>query len=51
MECEVRTVLSWRLDERRAYLEQVGQRRGVLSRAYLEDALRKEFERRRVQHG
>lgn len=47
VDCEVRTVLSWRIDERRAYLAEVEKRRGVMARSFLEDALRKEFDRRR----
>jgi hypothetical protein len=45
--CEVRTVLGWPLHERREYLELVEKKRGVLSRGFLEQALREEHARRR----
>ncbi len=47
VDCEVRTVLSWRIDERRAYLAEVEKKRGIMARTFLEHELRKAHARRR----
>lgn len=45
--CEVRLVLSWPLDKRRAYLADVQRHRGDAGVQYLKDAIQAEFYRRK----
>jgi hypothetical protein len=46
--CEVRTVLSWPIEDRRDYLVRVEKSRGAHGRKALEAAILAEFEARRI---